>query len=196
MRVRLGTALFLAFTTLTLLSASPHETGPVQPIKEGGTKAKLAEAKVALRLEAADDRDGARVRVFLENLTDQPIKLRDHASPAFSPWPNVKARVDGKDADLQARAAFAVFFDKADERTIDAKKRFELGAVLVTAKGSRPAKDEPLVPVLFVEPGTRTIELSLKRDDITLGIPGRVAPARVKVKVAAAKGDGGTDPKR
>ena len=79
-----------------------------------------------------------------------------------------------------------MFFDKAEERTIDAMKRFKLGDVLVTAKGRRIKKDEALVPVLSVEPGAHEIQLSLKRDEI-LGIPGTVSPASVMVKVVSAK---------
>ena len=158
---------------------------PAEPAKEA-----RGEPIVALRLEAKEDHGSVRISVFLENLTDKPVKLRDKTSPAFSPWPCLKAKVDGKEGDMQARAAFAVFFDKAEERTIAAKKRFNLGDIMVTAKGSRPEKDEPLVPILYVEPGTHEIQLSLKRDEITLGIPGAVSPACITVKVNPVKDKG------
>ena len=190
MRYFFGTAILLAFSTLPLLFASQNKANTAQPKKDDSAKPAQSKPIVALRLEATDEHGSARITVFLENLTDKPIKLRDSASPAFSPWPCLKAKVDGKEADLQARAAFAQFFDKAEERTIDAKKRFKLGDVLVTAKGSRLEKDEPLVPVLYVAPGTHTIQLSLKRDEGTLGIRGTVSPASIKVKVISAKDNG------
>jgi hypothetical protein len=154
--------------------------------------AKLVHGKpaIALHLKAADDNGSMRITVFLENLTDKPIKLRDRTSPAFSPWPCLKAKVDGKEEDLQSRAAFAVFIKKAEERTIEAKKRFKLGDILVAAKCRRIEKDEALVPVLWVEPGTHEIQLSLKREGITLGIPGTVSPGSIKVKVISAKDNG------
>jgi hypothetical protein len=186
MRYFFGMAL-LAFAALPLLFASEKNAQPTQAKKDDDGKATQSKPIIALRLEAKDDQGGVRITVVLENLTDQPIKLRDHASPAFSPWPCLKAKVDGKEGRLQARAAFADFFDKAEERTIDAKKRFNLGDIMVAAQGSRLEKDESLVPVLYVEPGTHEIQLSLKRDEITLGIPGTVAPASIKVKVAPAK---------
>jgi len=195
MRCFFGTALLLAFSTLPVLLASQNKANTAHPKKDGGAELMQGKPIVALRLEATDDHGSVRVTVFLESLSDKPIKLRDRTSPAFSPWPCLKAKVDGEEAQMQARAAFAHFFDKAEERTIDAKKRFKLGDVLVTAKGSRPEKDEALVPVLYVEPGTHAIQLSLKRDEITLGIPGTVSPASIKVKVITAKDDGGNDPK-
>jgi len=140
---------------------------------------------VALRLEAQDDHGSVRITVFLENLTDKPIKLRDSTSPAFTPWPCLKAKVDGKEADLQARAAFALLVDMVEERTIDARKRFKLGDVTVTAKGSRLEKDEPLAPVLYVKPGAHEIQLSLRSGELTLGIRATVAPASIKVKVTS-----------
>jgi hypothetical protein len=180
-------AALLIVPLVVLLPASlPAEDDAGKLVKEKPT--------IALRLEAAEDHGGVRITVFLENLTDKPITLRDRTSPAFSPWPCLKARVDGKEARLQARAAFADFFDKAEERTIDAKKRFKLGDVLVAAKGRRIEKDEALVPVLWVEPGTREIQLSLKRDERTLGIRGPVEPASVKVKVTSAKDNGRNEP--
>src|ERR1043166_54669 len=102
---------------------------------------------IALRLEATQDSGGVRIAVFLENLTGNPITLSDHTSPAFTPWPSLKAKVDGRNADLQARAAFAVFMKKVEQRTIDAKKRLKLGDAMVVPKGGRPEKDEPLGPV-------------------------------------------------
>ena len=137
---------------------------------------------IALRLEPTADQGGVRIAVFLENLTGKPITLSDHTSPAFTPWPCLKAKVDGKDRDLHARAAFAVFMKKVEQRTIEAKKRLKLGDVLITPTGGRPEKDEPLVPVMFAEPGAHEIEFSLRRDEL-LGIPGTVAPETVKVMI-------------
>jgi len=188
MRSFLGTAMLLTISTLSVLSASQQEAKTAQPIQDDGGQRAAGKPIVALRLETKDDQGSVRVTVFLENLTDKPIKLRDTAAPAFSPWPCLKAKVDGQAGDLRARAAFAEFPDKPEERTIDAKKRFNLGDVLVAAKGSRLGKDEPLVPVLYVEPGPHEIQLLLRNDGITLGIPGTVSPASIKVKVNAGKG--------
>jgi hypothetical protein len=186
MRHFFAPAILLAFLTLPLLFACQKEANTTHPPGDAGGKLPPGNPMVALRLEAMDDHDSVRLSVFLENLTDKPIKLRDQTSPAFSPWPCLNAKVDGKEVHLEARAAFT-FVDKAEERTIDAKKRFKLGDVLVTAKGSQPGKNESAVPLLFVEPGTtHAIELSLKRDE--LGIPGPVSPASIKVKVTVAKG--------
>jgi len=53
----------------------------------------------------------------------------------------------------------------------------------VAAKGRRIEKGEPLVPLLRVTPGAHEIQLSLKREELILGIPGTASPASIKVKV-------------
>src|SRR5262245_46771626 len=98
MRYFFAMAMFLASSTLSILFASHKEANGAQPAKDGGGKPAPGKAAVALRLEAADEQGGVRISVFLENLTDKPIKLRDHTAPAFSPWPCLKAKVDGKEA--------------------------------------------------------------------------------------------------
>lgn len=140
-------------------------------------------AKLALRLEAKEEKIGVRITVFFENLTDKPITLRDGTNPSFSPWPWLVAKVDGKDARLEARAAFAMRFKEADEKTIDPKKRFKLGDILVIAPNARPDVDEPLVPLLHAMPGARTVRLQLQERRRDTGF---VAPAEIKVNVGLA----------
>jgi len=57
------------------------------PAEDDAPKLEEGKPTIALRLEAKEERGSVRITVFLENLTDKPIKLRDTASPAFSPWP-------------------------------------------------------------------------------------------------------------
>lgn len=139
--------------------------------------------KIALKLEAKQEKIGTRITVYFENLTDKPITLRDSNSPSFSPWPWLSAKVDDKDARMQARAAFAEFFTKFDEKTIDAKKRFTLGDVLVLANNSLPEADESPVPLLYTTPGEHTIRLQLQERRMNLG---DVAPAEIKINVQLA----------
>ena len=115
MRYIFGSAVLLALATAPLLFACQDDAKIANPKKDDGAKPVQEKLSVALRLEAKEDNGSVRTTVFLENLTDKPVKLRDKTSPGFSPWPCLKAKVDGKEADMQARAAFAVFFDKAED---------------------------------------------------------------------------------
>lgn len=143
--------------------------------------------KLALRLESKHEGSTVRITVFFENLTDKPMTLRDHTLPPFSPWPWLTAKVDGKDASLQTRAAFALNPAKMTTKVIAARARFRLGDVLVAAPGTKPQRDEPLVPILFVEPGERTIVLQVKNPAGSFSDLGEVAAATIKVNLQPAE---------
>jgi acetyl esterase/lipase len=141
--------------------------------------------KIALRHETKIEHPGYRITVFIENLTDQPITLRDSSLPSFEPWPWLNAKVDGKEAVLQSRSAYAQR-GKFAEKLVPAKSRFRLGELLVVTEKTKIDKDEPGVPILTVPAGDRTIALQLKEGRGELNGFGNVPPIVTRLEVQPA----------
>ena len=139
-------------------------------------------AKLGMRLESKED---GRIVVYLENLTDDPLTLRDrYAEPwAFQAFLWLRAEhVDGKlGADFITLGSFnALPLDKdKPTKTIPGKGRFKLGVI-----GGGGGYD-PILALEAGEPGKRVIRLTLSADILKENQLGKSPSATIKVKLLA-----------